>query len=320
MTAAINTKSFLERAISSAVATALLRHAFDKTPYTPPSTLWCGLHSVKDSMTPGLTISKWFPEPAQTTGYHRVPVTFAKTAARTVANSGNITFPTAVLSWGNIAGFALYDAPIAGNWVCRGLFNGNLASIPVPAGKTCHFPSGILEFTWDFASYVESAWYGISDYLADKLNGLLFLGQTFACPDVFVGISETEMDGADTVATITECSAEDYFRWQINPSTGASPKWMNADYRVGFPSLMPNAIDTFDPGELITEPPDVENWGWLRGFYVDTETPGTGNLLAFCNRLSYWNQAGDVISSQLFYSKNNKVIHLDPQYVSVGFM
>lgn len=323
---ALTSYALSENALSRPVAQALLRHAFDKVPYAPPTTLWCGLHPVTAFAQTALSAGAPFfePEPRTDNGYHRVAVDWERVDTRTVTNASDVVFPVPIVDLGAIAGFALYDAPVGGNYIARAIFNYMLVPIPAYAGKKIYFPAGTLDFTWDALNHYDNGvnWCGFSDYLADKLNGLLFLHEPFPCPDVYLGVAKAEVTRSDTVATITECDAADYFRFHISPSSESvdNPQWYFDEMRY---AMLDVEEDTeYSPGEVEYDPVVMdgflfENWGWLRGFYVDAETPGTGNILAHHGRFVRIGPDAAMTTARKFYSMNNKAIHVTPSIASV---
>lgn len=322
---AAGTYEIREHALSRPVAQALLRHAFDKAPYTPPTTLWCGLHPVVAFGSSHYTAGQplFLPEPVDP-AYHRVAVEWTRVDSRTVTNTADIVFPARTVDWGVMAGFAIYDAPVGGNYIARAIFNNLLQGIAVYAGKRVYFPAGTLDFTWDALNRYDDGvnWSGFSDYLASKLNGLLFLREAFPCPDVYLAVAKTEVTRSDTIATITECDAADYFRSRIFPSSQDvnNPQWYFDEMQYAMLDVEEDVL--YSPGEIQYHPNVIdgflfENWGWLRGFYVDSATPGTGNVLAHHGRFARLGPDPNPTTARKFYSMNNKNIHVGPMAAMV---
>ena len=90
--------------MTSFLRTALLRHAFRNTAYTPPATVYVALYTDVGAGT-------------EVTGgsYARQAIAFDDVVSDLIDNTSLITFPTASANWGTIRSIALCDASTAGN-------------------------------------------------------------------------------------------------------------------------------------------------------------------------------------------------------------
>lgn len=123
--------------------------------YTPPTTVYVGLHTATPGDSGGGT-------EVTGGGYARVAVAcslanFAGTQSAgstaassgtggTTSNNGVVNFPTPTAGWGNVVGCGIYDAVSGGNL----LFQGTL-TVPktINTGDAVSFPAGTLTFQID---------------------------------------------------------------------------------------------------------------------------------------------------------------------------
>jgi hypothetical protein len=141
--------NFAANEISDTLAEALLDLMFRNQAYGAPDT-YIALTTViiTDGMT-GSTIT----EPGAG-AYARVQVnvnggsspTWDVAAAGALANTHDITFPTATASWGTIVGVAVCSALTAGDLL---FYDNTMADQAVGNGDTCKFLAGELDITMD---------------------------------------------------------------------------------------------------------------------------------------------------------------------------
>lgn len=117
--------------LEDAVLNAVLRNIT----FTSPATVYVGLFTAD----PGESGSQASEVAAGE--YTRMAVTFGAPSGGTVANTGIITFPTAVGSWGVITHGAILDAATLGNMLYTGAL---AASKTVDPGDTISFAIGAL--------------------------------------------------------------------------------------------------------------------------------------------------------------------------------
>jgi hypothetical protein len=79
------------------------------------------------------------------TGYARQSITFTAPTDGVGSNSGTISFPTAVTSWGTVSYFTIWDAATAGNPLIWGALT---PAHNVTAGSQLQFPAGSVQVTY----------------------------------------------------------------------------------------------------------------------------------------------------------------------------
>lgn len=214
-------------ALSDFAQNELLDHVLNAA-YSPAATVYLALST--SVLTFESTVAS-MSEPSGS-GYARVAITFGAAASRKVVQNGQVTFPqVTTTAWGTIQSFAVCDALTAGNILAFGSLSTPLVTA---VGNLPTFPDGYVE--------VDISTGGLSDYLVHKLLDLAFRNQAFSKPDTYAALANVAVVDADT--SITEVSGTDYARVQVNPSTGAAPKWTvaadgsaeNAD-SVAFPTV-----------------------------------------------------------------------------------
>ena len=120
----------------------ILDHLFGKGNYTPP-TIYIGL-STAEPYDNGSGLA----EPSGNS-YARVQTAASDWNAASggsLANVGDITFPTATGSWGAITHFALFDAATGGNLLAYGQLNQSKAIV---TSDIVQFSSGDLDISLD---------------------------------------------------------------------------------------------------------------------------------------------------------------------------
>lgn len=129
-------------AISNYLENALLNHIFRNTAYTSPGTaVWVALYTTaqgdSDSGTE-VTGGSYARVQVQGTGAWDAPSNGA------IANTSDITFPTASASWGTVVSVGIKDDSVSGEL----LYYGNLTSSKaVGNGDTFKFNAGDLDIT-----------------------------------------------------------------------------------------------------------------------------------------------------------------------------
>lgn len=101
---------------SDYVGGKILDHVFRGVPYTPPDAVYLALFLVVPSDAGGGT-------EVSGGGYARQEVTFGADVGIKVSNSAAIFFPKATADWGNVAGYAFFDAVSGGNQLGQGSFS-----------------------------------------------------------------------------------------------------------------------------------------------------------------------------------------------------
>lgn len=136
----------------------VLDHSLKTAAFTQPAGLYIALSTttISDDGS-GMT------EPAGG-AYARVACnTWNAASARSVANSGTISFPEASAPWGTITYFAVMDAATGGNMVAYGALS---ASKLIAFGDNASFQSGAITVSFNTG--------GIGTYLANKILDHIF--------------------------------------------------------------------------------------------------------------------------------------------------
>lgn len=114
---------------------SMLNAVLRNTTFTSPATVYVGLFTAD----PGLAGSQ--VNEVSAGEYARQAVTFGVPGGGTSANTGLITFPTAIGSWGVVTHGAILDALTVGNMLYHGAL---AASKTVDPGDTVSFAIGAL--------------------------------------------------------------------------------------------------------------------------------------------------------------------------------
>ncbi len=113
---------------------ANLNAALRGVTFTPPTSLFLALYTVAETSSGGGT-------EVAGGGYVRVPVTFSAPSGFSSSNSGQVTFATPSVAWGQLVSAAVWDDVSGGNL----LYFGDLATpkyVDVGASNVVFFPSG----------------------------------------------------------------------------------------------------------------------------------------------------------------------------------
>lgn len=177
----------------------LLDHVMMKGAFSPAASLYLGLSSTTITDAGGN-----ITEPGGG-AYARVevaPASWAAAAARAVATSAAITFPTATGSWGDdLTDWFLSDAAAAGNIYAAG----TLTDGPVTIGTNdvYQIPATNLSITFSTG--------GISTYLANKLLDRAFNGTAYTPPsNIYTALSTA--NPTDDGSGLAEPSGGSYAR------------------------------------------------------------------------------------------------------------
>lgn len=87
--------------LTEQVRNKVLDLVFRGVAYTPPTTVYIGLHTNTSEVS-GM-------------GYKRMPITFGAATSGTLKNTAEVRFPIAGVSWGTVTKLAIYDAETVGN-------------------------------------------------------------------------------------------------------------------------------------------------------------------------------------------------------------
>jgi hypothetical protein len=126
-------------ALSDYLEAALLNHTFRNSAYSSPTTVYIGLFTSSPSDDgSGTEVSGG--------SYARQSVAFAAptdaTGAKQIANSADITFPTATASWGTVGYIGYFDAVSSGNLLAHGALDSSRA---VETNDQVKFEAGDLK-------------------------------------------------------------------------------------------------------------------------------------------------------------------------------
>lgn len=119
----------------------LLDHVFKTASYTVPTNIYIAL-STADPTDSGGSIA----EPVGNNYARTVMNSWDAASGGAIANTSQITFPTASGSWGTISHFAIFDASSAGNMLAHGSLT---VSKAVTSGDTPRFNAGEIDITLD---------------------------------------------------------------------------------------------------------------------------------------------------------------------------
>ncbi|MDY0324795.1 MAG: hypothetical protein RBQ87_01310 [Candidatus Cloacimonadaceae bacterium] len=299
-------------------------HIFNQIPFMPPDTYWCGLlfwpydsgDNTKQKAISSQSINWSLVKNAEPgygeKGYKRVPIySWATTGARAITNASPIVFPTATADWGHVIGIVLYDAPVGGNAIWWQSFTIFLDGKDVHAGQTVTVPAEKLEAEWSYVERNGVAVRGGSNYLSDKLRRWLFLGESFAPPDLYFAVSSTQIDIDSIGSDLTEPAVDGYFRWRVYPHASLeSPRFSSFDPAItGARKISIEAPDSFIPET-------DEDWGLMWTAVVDSETPGTGNILFFANYNTVLIEYP--LPIEAYTSENGKTINLTNSFIGLS--
>lgn len=200
--------------LSDYAETALVKHIFLETAYSPAATIYLALATADptDAAT-GASMN----ECANSGSYARTAIAFSASASRRSTQTGAVTFPTASGSWGTVTHWAITDSATygAGNVLAHGAFAVSKAII-----------SGNTPSVATTEVYVEiTASTGLSNYAANGFLDRMFRNQAFTVSANYMALTTATIADTNTGSTITEVSGGSYARKQVNVNGGASPTW-----------------------------------------------------------------------------------------------
>jgi hypothetical protein len=221
----------------------LIDHLFKVASYTPATNIYIGLHTA-DPTDAG--------NGAEVSGnnYSRVACNVWNAASnRASANTGDIVFPEASVSWGTVTHFSLWDNSSAGNLLAHGQFG---SSKVIGSGNVPTIAAGGITITFEAGVF--------STYAANKLLDHLLKTAAFTVPtNLALGFSTA--DPTDAGSGVSEPSGNNYSRTVVN-------SWDAANATTGL-TANTNAI---------TGPVASGSWGTLSHLVIYDNTSG-GNLL-----------------------------------------
>lgn len=259
----------------------LLDHVFNAA-YTPAAAVYIGL-STADPTDDGSGTA----EPVGN-NYARQEIAFSAASGRKVVQDGDVTFDAASGPWGTITHWAIFDALNAGNMLAHGVFTSSFAPV---SGNSPIVATTQVQI--EIAATSGGA--GFTTSCVHKMLDLMFRNTAWAAPagNTFIALASAALDDADaaTVADMTEQSGTDYVRVEVNPSTGAAPKWAaasggalsNADVITMIAS---GSWTTDDWSQIVSMAVvslvsgDAEIYCYDNDNIVD-QTPGTGDTVQF---------------------------------------
>lgn len=200
--------------LSDYAETALVKHLFLETAYSPVATVYLALATADptDAAT-GASMN----ECANSGSYARAAITFSASASRRSTQTGAVTFTAATGSWGTVTHWAITDSATygAGNVLAHGAFAVSKAII-----------SGNTPSVATTEVYVEiTASTGLSNYAANGFLDRMFRNQAFTVSANYMALTTATIADTNTGSTITEVSGGSYARKQVNATGGASPTW-----------------------------------------------------------------------------------------------
>lgn len=206
-------------------ATQVLGHIFNAA-YTNVSTVYLALCTADP--TAAATGSSC-NEAANSNGYARTAISFGTAASRAVTQDAQVTYPLATGAWGTITHWCIVDSAThgLGNALAYGAFNSSFAPV---SGNTPYVPVSEVVVTIDAV-----AGFGFTTYLANEVLEMLFNDGAFATTagNTFIGLFNSVIDDADEdEGDVTEVTGTNYARVEVNPTSGASPKWTSVAARA----------------------------------------------------------------------------------------
>lgn len=236
---------------------ALVKHFFLEAAYSPAATVYLALATGDPGETAtGASMN----ECANSGSYARKAITFGAASSRRVTQSGTVTFDAATGGWGTVSHWAITDSGThgAGNVLAYGSFT---VSKSVVNGNTPSVASTEI--------YVEiTASTGLTTEAANGFLDRMFRNQAYTVSANYLGLTTATMTDASTLATITECSGNNYARKQVNVAGGASPAWETA----GSGNSVQNA-------DAITFASPSGSWGTVTSAFMTNAASGTSGIL-----------------------------------------
>jgi hypothetical protein len=239
----------------------VLDHVLKTASYSPPSTVYLGL-STADPLDTG---ASW-ADPTYT-GYGRKAITFGAASARSIAQSGVVTFDACTAGSSVVTHWGLWDAQTSGNLMAYGALS---ASKTIQAGNTPSVASGQVTVSFSAGA--------IFTPFANSVLDWLFRAQALAQPtNVKIALSTTTP--TDGGPNITEPSGNNYSQVTFNTwNAGAGPSPMLADNNGAITFATPSGswgLCTYAAVYGDTTPM----------FYLDIpdNTPGSGDTVSFAS-------------------------------------
>lgn len=259
--------------LSDYATSELVDHVF-KAAYTPVATLYLCLCTAAPTMTStGATIVE-----TDYTNYVRKSFTvtsFGAAATRKISQILDIIFAQAGgVSTSGITHYAICDASANGNLLAFGSFN---SSWNVVNGSTPKVATGEIEIS------VGASTNGFTDLAVHLMLDLMFRNIAWSTPSasMHLGLATAIIDDADTMATITECSGNDYAREPVPTASMVA-----ATYGVTSNS----AIIAFDT--------PTGTWGLVTSLFGVDDLSGTAGVLLFFDNTNIIDQTpttGDTV-------------------------
>lgn len=182
----------------------ILDHTLKTAAYTPAATVYLGL-STADPTQDG---TGWV-DPTYT-GYGRKAITFAAASARSIAQSGAVTFDQCTGGSSTVGWYGVWDAPTGGNLLAEGAL---AAPKNIVAGNTPSMASGQVTISFNAGAIFTS--------YANTVLDWVFRNQTNPQPtNIQLALSTT--NPADDGTGITEPIGYNYSRLTFNTWNAAS--------------------------------------------------------------------------------------------------
>lgn len=214
------------------VEEALLKHIIGKQAYSPPSTVWLALGTTEPSHT---DVTSW-PGELAGSGYQRKQIEFTPPATvvdttdciTRIHNKCPIFFDQATGNWAGWRYIGIWDAQISGNLLAWAAYVAAVEGAPanvVKKGRRQIFWNCDIEITLS-----KNQWGGgdtnirWSKFLQEKVLNMVFRGQSWGPPSLYLAISINEPTADQTGSDLQElASSTGYARRLFSPSEWDDP-------------------------------------------------------------------------------------------------
>lgn len=266
--------------LTNYVEDKLMDLVFNKVVYDPPREWYLALLTGD----PGdAALGSTAYEVTAAYGYERQQIAFLDPDNRKAVQDGDITFPEASGSWGNVTHWMVTDAsPIGdGNALAVGAF---LNSKTVTNGCVVSVLSAEVMIEFDTG--------GLSTYLANALLFHMFRSINFATVDTYLGLATSAVTDSDDGSTVAEPSSGDgYYRHLVHAygESGSSPNV----WELSNSGMVTNDLSGLLPIEFDLA---TGSWGTIESVFVcDHPSAGAGNVLVYDNSMAVFVGAGDTL-------------------------
>jgi hypothetical protein len=244
----------------------ILNHLLRNSTYSPPAHIYIALFTTPpNDKSIGVEVLETKPptteedNPNLYTGYTRIEApafTIGNDSIATLATT--VTFPTAIIDWGEVNGIALMDDVTGGNFLFIGALD---YPVTISAGETLQINSGTMGFiinliATNYSFSEPKGRGGFGNWCASGMLNYILNNISFPSPgtNVWFGLGsnliETDMDWY-SIISLNELTASGYARQKISGSSWSDP------LELGYTH---NNIEIFFGNPIATE------WGKIEYF------------------------------------------------------